>query len=190
MRSSTKIINEGVPMRMTTRKLKEMVIFAILGSIMFISHIAMMWIPNVHFLGLFIAAYTLTYKTKALIPIYIYVMVYGGFYGFSTWWIPYLYIWLPIWGMFMLVGKIKLPVKVKIPVYMILCALHGLAFGIIYAPFQAWIFGLSFQGMIAWIIAGIPFDVIHAIGNLAAGALIVPLSELLKKLNTQVLDKK
>ena len=43
-------------------------------------------------------------------------------------------------------------------------------------------FGLSFEGMIAWIIAGLPFDALSAIGNFGFGILIVPLSELLLKL--------
>jgi len=145
----------------------------------------MIWLPSIHLIGLLIAAYTLTYRARALIPIYLYVMIYGAIYGFSAWWVPYLYIWLPIWGAFMLIGKVQLPVKLKVPVYMALCAMHGLFFGIMYAPFQAWLFGLSFQGLIAWVIAGIPFDVVHAISNLAAGILILPLSELLKKLNAQ-----
>ncbi|MDR2572455.1 MAG: hypothetical protein LBD23_19465 [Oscillospiraceae bacterium] len=170
----------------STRRLKELVIFAALGSILFISFFAMMMIPSVHVVGLLIAAYTLTYRVRALIPIYVFVMIYGILYGLSAWWIPYLYIWLPLWGMFMLAGRFQLPVKVKVPLYMLLCALHGLSFGILYAPLQAWLFGLSFQGMVAWIIAGIPFDITHAINNFAMGALIVPLSELLKKLNAQV----
>ena len=174
-------------MRSSTRRLSELVVFAVLGSIMFVSQIAMQWLPNVHFLGLFVAAFTLTYRVRALIPIYVYVMVYGAFYGFSTWWIPYLYIWLPLWGMFMLAGKIRLPMKAKIPLYMVLCGLHGLSFGTLYAPFQALVFGLSFQGMVAWIIAGIPFDITHAIGNLAAGVMIIPLSELLRKLDKQLI---
>jgi hypothetical protein len=41
--------------------------------------------------------------------------------------------------------------------------------------------------MLAWIAAGFPFDIAHALGNLAAGTFIVPLSELLKRLNAQVL---
>jgi len=40
--------------------------------------------------------------------------------------------------------------------------------------------------MIVWIIAGIPFDITHAISNLIASALIVPLAELLKKLDNQI----
>ena len=62
------------------------------------------------------------------------------------------------------------------------CALHGLCFGTLYAPFQAVVFGLDFAKTLAWIAAGLPFDVIHALGNLAAGALIVPLVELLRRL--------
>ena len=176
-------------MRSSILTLKELILFAILGSIMLISHMALILIPNVHLIGLFIAAFTLTYRVRALIPVYVYVMLYGAIYGFSPWWIPYLYIWLPIWGMFMLIGRLNKSAKIKVPVYMTLCALHGLLFGILYAPLQAWIFGLNFQGMIAWIIAGIPFDVIHAVSNFALGILIIPLSELLKKLNSQLYSK-
>jgi len=43
-------------------------------------------------------------------------------------------------------------------------------------------FGLSFKQMLAWIIAGLPWDIVHGIGNLFVGMLIVPLSELLTKL--------
>ena len=177
-------------MRSSTRRLKELVIFAVLGAIMFISHVVLMGIPNIGFIGLFIAAFTLTYRVRALIPIYVYITLYGVFYGFLTW-IPYLFVWLPLWGMFLLVGKMKLPVKVKIPVYMVLCALHGLAFGALYAPFSALLFGIPFrfQTMLAWVIAGFPYDIAHALGNFVAGALILPLSELLKKLDAQVMSK-
>ena len=177
-------------MRTSTRRLKELIIFAVLGAIMFISHVILIGLPNIGFIGLFIAAFTLTYRVRALIPIYIYVMLYSLFYGLITG-IPYLVVWLPLWGLFMLIGKFSLPLKLKVPVCMIFCALHGLAFGTLYAPFAVLIFGipLSFQTTLAWIVAGFPYDIAHAIGNLAAGVLIVPLSELLKKLDTQVMLK-
>ena len=170
-------------MHSSTLRLRQLIIFGVLGAIMFVSQIAMQWIPNVHFLGLFVAAFTLTYRVRALIPIYVYVFLFGTFQGFSFWWVPYLYIWLPLWGMFMAVGKLELSKKVKVPLFMLLCAFHGLTFGMLYAPFQAFFFGLNFQGMVAWIIAGIPFDILHAVGNLAAASLILPLTELLKKLD-------
>jgi len=173
-------------MRSTSLPLKDLVVFAALGAIMFVSHLVLIGVPNIGFIGLFIAAFTLTYRVRALIPLYIYIMLYGLYFGFLTW-IPYLFVWLPLWGMFMLIGKFNLPVKVKVPVYMVLCALHGLSFGTLYAPFSAFLFGIPFtlQTILAWIIAGFPYDIAHAIGNLAAGILIVPLSELLKRLDTQ-----
>ena len=65
-------------MHSSTRRLKDLVIFAVLGSIMFVSHMSMMVIPNIHLNGLLVAAFTLTYRKRALIPIYVFVMVYGA----------------------------------------------------------------------------------------------------------------
>jgi energy-coupling factor transport system substrate-specific component len=75
-----------------------------------------------------------------------------------------------------------MPRKVAFVVYPLVCGVHGLLFGILYAPVQALMFGLNFRQMLAWIISGLPFDAIHGIGNLAAGFLILPLTDLLKKL--------
>lgn len=72
--------------------------------------------------------------------------------------------------------------KRRVFMYMTVCGMHGLLFGILYAPMQAFLFGLSFDGMIAWIIAGFPFDIMHGIGNFAAGTLIVPMVKLLLRL--------
>ncbi len=72
--------------------------------------------------------------------------------------------------------------QVSMVVYMFVCGLHGVCFGILYAPAQALLFGLSFEGMIAWILAGLPFDVAHGIGNFVAGTLVVPMVSLLRRL--------
>ena len=73
----------------------------------------------------------------------------------------------------------NMPKKIAIPVYCAICGLHGFLYGTLYAPAQALMFGLNFKQMIAWIVAGIPFDIIHGISNIALGLLIVPLSEIL-----------
>jgi energy-coupling factor transport system substrate-specific component len=163
--------------------IRDITIFAALGAIMFASKIIMQGLPNMHLLGLFIASITLAYRQRALIPLYVYVFLDGLFSGFAFWWIPYLYIWLPLWGAFMLVGKLTLSKRFRIPLYMVICAVHGLLFGIMYAPAQAFFFGLSFNMTITWIIAGLWFDVIHAITNFAAATMILPLSTLLTKLS-------
>ena len=157
-------------------------VFAMLGAIMFISKIIMEALPNIHMVGMLTIAYTLVYRTKALIPLYVYVMLNGLFAGFNIWWIPYLYIWTILWGVTMLLPR-NMPKKLCYAVYPLICALHGLLFGILYAPAQSLFFGLDFEQTVAWIVAGFPFDLIHALGNFCIGLLIVPTAELLRKLS-------
>ncbi len=161
--------------------LRHLVIFALLAVIMFISKIVMEALPNVHLLGALTMTYTIVYRKRALIPIYVYVLLNGLYAGFNAWWVPYLYLWTILWGVTMLLPK-KMPKWLAIIVYPTVCALHGLFYGILYSPAQAIMFDLNFSETLAWIAAGFPFDVIHAVGNLAVGFLILPLSELLGRL--------
>ena len=164
--------------------LRQLITFALLGVIMFLSKILMEVLPNVHLLGALTITYTLVYRWKALIPIYIYVLLNGLFAGFNAWWVPYLYIWTILWAITMLLPK-KMPRAVACVIYPLLCGLHGLLYGILYAPAQALMFGMNFQQMLVWISAGFTFDLIHAVGNVVAGLLIYPLSETLKKLEAR-----
>lgn len=160
---------------------REMALFSMLGTLMFCSKLIMEILPNIHLLGMLTMVYTLVFRKKALIPIYINVFLTGLYGGFAMWWVPYLYIWTVLWGMTMLLPK-QLPTKWSCWVYPAVCALHGVAYGSLYAPAQALMFGLNFEQMLAWIVAGLPFDLVHGLGNLAAGLLILPLSALLRKL--------
>lgn len=160
----------------------EMTLFAMFASMMFISKIVMEFLPNFHLLGMFTILLTVVYRKKALVPIYIYVLLNGVYAGFNMWWVPYTYIWTVLWAVTMLLPQ-NMGKTAKIIVYPLLCGLHGLCFGALYAPAQALMFSLSFEQTIAWIIAGLPFDIAHAVGNFVAGLLIYPLSNLLEKLN-------
>ena len=168
-------------MRLTVR---ETAVFAMLGAVMYASKLIMELAPNVHLLGVFTIAFTVVYRKKAIYPIYTYVILNGIFSGFATWWIPYLYIWTILWGVTMLL-PINMPKKIRPIVYMVVCALHGFLFGTLYAPAQALLFGLSFKGMIAWIIAGLPWDFVHGVSNFFCGILIVPIISVLRRLENR-----
>ena len=161
-----------------------MTLFAMFGAMMFISKIVMEFLPNIHLLGMFTILLTIVYRQKALIPIYIYVFLNGVFAGFNMWWVPYLYIWTVLWALTMLIPQ-KTPVYLQVIIYPLLCALHGLCFGLLYAPAQMVMFSLTFKQMFAWFLAGLPFDIVHCVGNFFAGLLIYPLSTALKKLHKQ-----
>ena len=163
------------------RRTFEMSVFAMLGALMFCSKVIMEALPNIHLLGMLTMVITLTFRWKALIPIYIYVVLNGIFAGFNVWWIPYLYIWTILWAITMILPK-RMPKWLCYIIYPVICSLHGFAFGILYAPAQALFFNLTFEETIVWISTGAVFDVIHGVSNFAAGLLIVPFYEFMKKL--------
>ena len=165
-------------------KIREIAVFGMLGALMYASKMLMEVLPNIHLLGVFTIAFTVVYRKKALYPIYVYVLLNGLFSGFATWWIPYLYIWTVLWGITMLLPK-QMPKKIQPIVYMVVNACHGFAFGILYAPAQALLYGLSFKGMLAWIASGLPFDITHGISNFFCGVLIVPIVYLLRRIENE-----
>ena len=164
---------------------REIAIFGMLGALMYASKILMDAFPNIHLIGTLITAITIVYRKKALYPIYVFVFLTGFLHGFANWWLPYLYIWTVLWGMVMLIprrfteGKTK-GAKLCPVAYMCVCAAHGFLYGVLYAPVQALLFGLSFEGMVAWIMAGLPFDITHGISNFCCGLLIMPIVTALK----------
>ena len=162
----------------------EACIFAMLGTLMFTSKIIMEVLPNVHLLGMLTMVYTVVFRKKALIPIYLYVLINGVYAGFDPWWFPYTYVWTVLWGITMLLPK-KMPKKVAAVAYPIVCSLHGFAFGLLYAPGQALMFGFNLPQTLAWIATGASFDMIHGISNIFTGMLVLPLSEVLRKLLKQ-----
>ena len=162
------------------RLLFEITVFPMLAAIMFCSKLLMEALPNIHIVGMLCMLYTVIFRVKALIPIYLYVFLTGLYAGFDIWWIPYLYIWAILWAFTMLLPK-NMPRAAAIVVYSVVCGLHGFLYGTLYAPAQAIFFGFDFNQAIAWIIAGIPFDILHGIGNIIFGCFIYPLAQIIIK---------
>ena len=164
-----------------SQRLRKLILFAMLGTLMFVSKLVMEALPNIHLIGALIVIYTVVYRWEALIPLYTFVFITGLYAGFDVWWLPYCYIWTALWGMTMLLPR-RMPKWLAVPVYMTVCGLHGLMYGTLYAPVQAIAYGLGWKAMLTWIASGFPWDVAHAIGNVVACILIVPLSSVLLRL--------
>ena len=136
-------------MKKTKVLLKELIVFSMLGTIMFLSDLLMEALPNIHAIAMFIALFTLLYRWKALIPLYIYIALMGVYSGLALWWIPYLYVWFPLWALMMIVPK-GAPDKLKFILATVFCSLHGITFGLLYTPGKAIMYGVNFEGMISW----------------------------------------
>ena len=163
-------------------RIKEYCVFAALACVMFVSKLLMELAPNIHLIACFTVTFTLVYRRRAIIPVMLFVFITGLFYGFDIWWFPYLYLWPLLHYLALLIPEDASDRK-KTMLAIIISTLHGLFYGILYAPFQAIAFHLSFEGMLSWIAMGIPYDLIHAASNAASAFLVVPLARLIKKLS-------
>lgn len=160
---------------------RELCFFGLLGALMYASKAILATVPNVHLVGVFIVAVTAVYRQKAIWPIYVFVMLSGLLDGFGIWWFSYLYIWLPLWAAVMLLPRDMKP-WVRAIVYMAICSLHGFLYGLMYLPVQALVSGLCGSKLLAWYIAGLPYDLIHGVSNFFCGLLICPIINVLNKI--------
>lgn len=165
-------------MKLTVR---ETCLFGLLGALIYASKAILAIIPNVHLVGVFIVAITVVYRKKAIFAIYVFVLLSGLLDGFGVWWFSYLYIWLPLWGVVMILPK-DMKIGVKTVVYMCVCSAHGFLYGLMYMPVQAIITGLSMEALRAWFIAGLPYDLIHGVSNFFCGLLICPIISALNEI--------
>ncbi|MBO7162217.1 MAG: hypothetical protein J6W15_05300 [Clostridia bacterium] len=160
----------------------RLILYSMLGALMFVSKEVMEFLPNIHVLGTFILAFTAVYRWGALIPIYVFVILCGIFDGMGPWWVMYLYVWAVLWGVGMLIPKKVYTSRLGYFVFPLVNGLYGFCFGALCAPWEAIIRGFDLKQTLAWISFGFSFDLFHLSGNFAAGFLVVPLAALLIKL--------
>lgn len=164
----------------------EIAVFGMLGALMMVSDLLMNIIPNVHLVGVIIVVLTVVYRWKALFPIYVYVLLIGLMEGIGTWWLPYLYVWTLLWGMVMLLPK-RMSKWLTPIVYALVCGLHGFGFGLWWIPSQMLLMSFSFkQALVWWQFGFFTADIPHGIGNLVGSILIVPLINLIRKLDKRL----
>lgn len=153
-----------------------------LGALMLASKTLLESVPNIHPVTMLLIVYTAVYRRKAIFPLLVYLVLDTLKWGMMTM-VPYFYIFPLCWLVTLLVPPTLSNAKKQI-CYTAICTFFGLAFGALYAPWQALVFMKTTDPskIFAWIAAGIPYDLVHAAGNFAASFLILPLSALLIKL--------
>lgn len=161
---------------------REVTLFGILAALTFGAKVAMSALPNIEPVTLFVLVFGAVFGWKALFIVYVYVLAEILFYGIGTWNINYLYIWaIPALAGWLL-QKWKHPV-----LWAVIAGVYGLLFGALCAPVDLCIGGIGFA-VSKWI-SGIPFDVLHCVGNFALGLLLfVPLRMLIEKLDARFLQ--
>ena len=152
-------------------RLFELIFSAILGALAFALKVAMAALPNIHPVALLFILAATVIGWRAMVACTVYVVMEGIFFGFSTWWIPYLYAW-PI-----LVAAAVLLRSHKNPFFWAtLAGLHGLVFGLFFLPVNYFVYDMANTPGAVWLylVNDLPFSAIHAISNFVLVLILLP----------------
>ena len=152
-----------------------------MSAILVAVQVALSFLPNIELVSLLIIIYTLVFGKKALYIIYVFVAVEGMIYGIGLWWINYLYIWTILFVITILLRK-----QHSSYIWAIISGFYGLIFGALCAIPNLFISGIG--SATSYWIAGIPYDIMHAVGNFAVALLLFhPLYQVLDRINKRTI---
>lgn len=166
---------------MTSKRLslRELVLYAILGAVMYGGKMALSFLPNIEPVSLLVIVYTLAFGRKALWPIYVYIALELVTWGISAWSVNYLYVWLILFLLTRTLRHMESPLS-----WAVLSGSFGLCFGLLCAPVYGFIGGWGYA--VSWWLSGIPYDLLHCAGNFAITLLLYkPCVQVLRELNTR-----
>ncbi len=169
-------------MKLTSR---DIAILGVMVATMTSFKYAMSLLPNIEPITLLIILYTLFLGPKVIYAIVVFVFLEGIIYGFGMWWPSYLYIWPLLSLLTHFLGKKITAPKQRVWAFSILSGLFGLFFGVFTAIPYIFMGGISYA--FNYFIAGIPFDLLHCIGNFVIClVLFYPLHTTLNKISKYI----
>lgn len=127
---------------------------------------ALSFLPNIELTSFLVIMFTIYFGRKILFVIPGFILIEGALYGFGLWWLMYAYIWPLLALLAYMFRKNKSAL-----IWASISGIFGLSFGFL-CSFPYFFIGLSagglrngFINMFTWWGAGIPWDIVHGIGN-------------------------
>jgi len=162
------------------RELRELVLMALLGALLFACKMALAGVPNVEPVTLLIMVYSVVFGKKALWAIYLYIGLEVVTWGVHVWVINYLYIWAILYLLSRMLKDMRNPLG-----WGLLAGAFGLFFGAMCAP--VYIFTNGWAYALSWWVSGVPFDLLHGASNFAmALVLFLPCHKVLETMKNSV----
>jgi len=130
-----------------------------LGAILYISKVALEWLPNIELVSFLTVLYAIVFGAEAFIIVTVFNMIELVQWGFGTWWFAYLVVW-PLLALIAIL--LKKVIKEEFFIWAIVSGLFGLFFGSFFA--LPYLFVDPGYALSYWI-SGLPWDLVHCIGN-------------------------
>lgn len=163
-----------MPIRKITR-------IALLSAILYVSKVALEFLPNVELVTLFTILFTLVFGAEAFLIVTVFNMFEFIQWGFGVWWVSYLYVWPLLCLMTLMLKKL---VKEEFLVWSVVSGVFGILFGALFAI--AYLPVNPGYALTYWI-AGLPWDVWHGIWNFILMLVLgKPLYQILKLMKNRI----
>ncbi len=148
--------------------ISDIALIGVMTAVIVVCKEVMSFLPNIELVSFWVIMFTLFFGRKILFVIPVFVLIEGCLYGMGLWWIMYLYAW-PLLALIVYLNRRQESVWF----WSLLSGFYGLFFGFLCAvPYV--VIGITDRGIrgglyagFTWWVAGIPWDVIHCIGNFA-----------------------
>lgn len=135
-------------------------------AIIEVCKVVLMGLPNIELTTFWIIMFSIYFGNKVFWVIPVFTLLEGALFGFHIWWVMYLYMWPLLALLARLLKKVD-----SVWAYSILSSMFGFLFGLFCAiPYV--VIGTAEDGILnglytgfTWWVAGIPYDLIHGIGN-------------------------
>lgn len=141
------------------------------------------FLPNIELTSFWIIMFSIYFRKKIYWVIPAFILFEGCIYGFGLWWIMYLYAW-PLLAIIAYIFR----KNTSTIFWSVLSSVYGLMFGFL-CSIPYFFIGLAggtlqagLSAQFTWWVAGIPFDIVHGIGNfMLMFVLYKPVSKVMKR---------
>lgn len=147
--------------------IQDIALVGVMVAVIEVSKAALAFLPNIELTSFWVILFTLMFEWKILFVVPVFILTEGTVYGFGLWWIMYLYAW-PLLALLAWIFRRQESAWF----WSVLSGGFGLMFGFLcaipYAVLGAAGDGGFRGGLVAgftWWVAGIPWDIAHAVGN-------------------------
>ena len=163
---------------------KDIAMIGLMVAVIEVSKVALSFLPNIELTSFWLILFTLFFGWKIALVVPVFILIEGLMYGFGIWWLMYLYSWPLLVLLAWLLRK-----QESAWLWALLSGSFGLCFGAL-CTISYFLIGVPGGGGLtarlssafAWWIAGIPWDIVHCVGNFTLMLLLYhPVRRIMKQ---------
>lgn len=163
---------------------QDITLIGMMVAVIEVCKFALSVLPNIELTSFWLIMFTICFGWRIVFVVPVFILIEGSVFGFGPWWVAYLYVW-PILVLFTWVFR----KKDNKWFWAILSGIFGLCFGALCAFYYV-IAGVGDNGLrdglyagFTWWVSGIPWDIIHGVGNFALMLVLYnPIRTIFKKI--------